>query len=112
MFRKIVALGILVICATFSRQSRADYWIRVADATQIQFLTDGGMRIYLRNLNSFDASVLGCCFNYWIDLSSDAGKAAWATILSKMQGKEHIWLYLVGASSQTIASIVIVGDFG
>ena len=110
--RQITLLWILVIGTTLSFQSHADHWIRVTDASQIQYLTDGGTKIYLRNLNSFDDTVLGCCFNYWIDVSTDAGKAAWSTILSKMEVHEHIWLYLVGTSSQTVASIVIVGDFG
>lgn len=112
MLRNLLVASGLLIGTAFSLQARADYWFRVADASQIQYLTDGGSRIYLRNLNSFDATVLGCCYNYWIDVSNDAGKAAWATVLTKIEAKEHIWLYLAGSSSQTVASLVIVGDFG
>jgi hypothetical protein len=112
MLRNLMLVGLFLVGTVFSLQARADYWFRVADASQIQYLTDGGSRIYFRNLNSFDATVLGCCYNYWIDVSTDAGKAAWATVLAKIEAKEHIWLYLPGSSSQTVASPVIVGDFG
>jgi hypothetical protein len=112
MLQKIVALSVLLLGTTFSPQSRADYWFKVNDASLIQFLNDGGTRIYLRNLDSFDSTVLGCCFNYWIDLSTDAGKAAWTTILERRRQHEEIWLYLVGTSSRTVPSLVIIGDFG
>lgn len=112
MARNIVGAAVLLLGTAFSLQAHADYWFRVADASQIQYLTDGGTRIYLRNLNSFDSTVLGCCYNYWIDVSSEAGKAAWATLLTKIETQQHIWLYLTGPQSQTVASPVIVGDFG
>jgi len=112
MLRNLCVASVLLVGTAISLPARADYWFRVADASQIQYLTDGGTRIYLRNLNSFDATVLGCCYNYWIDVSTEAGRAAWVTVLAKIEAKEHKWLYLVGSSSQTVVSSVIVGDFG
>jgi hypothetical protein len=112
MLRNVLVAACLLAGSAYSLDARADYWFRVADAGQIQYLSDGGTRIYLRNLNSFDSSVLGCCYNYWIDVSTDAGKAAWAALLSKIEAQEHIWLYLLGPQSQTVASLVVVGDWG
>jgi hypothetical protein len=94
----------LVLGAVFSLDARADYWFKVNDASQIQYLI-GSPQIYLRNLNTFDSTVLGCCYNYWIDVSTDAGKAACATLLAKIQTQQPIWIY---TSSQTVAGSATV----
>ena len=98
----------LLIGAAFSLDARADYWFKVNDASQIQYFISGP-QIYLRNLNSFDSTVLGCCYNYWVDISTDPGKAAWATLLAKMQTQQPIWIYV---ASQTVAGSVTVAWFG
>jgi len=98
----------LVLGAAFSLDARADYWFKVNDASQIQYFVNSS-QIYLRNLNTFDSSVLGCCFNYWIDISTDSGKAIWATLLAKMQAQQPIWIYI---TSQTVAGSVTVAWFG
>jgi hypothetical protein len=92
----------------FSLDARADYWFKVNDASQIQYLI-GSPQIYLRNLNTFDSTVLSCCYNYWIDVSTDAGKASWATLLAKMQAQQAIWIYI---ASQTVAGSATVAWFG
>lgn len=83
-------IAFLVLGVAFSLDARSDNWFKVNDASQIQYLI-GGPQIYLRNLNTFDSTVLGCCYNYWIDVSTDAGKAAWATLLAKMQAQQAVW---------------------
>jgi hypothetical protein len=109
MFRSILAASVLLIGTAFSLQARADYWFKVGDASQMQYLIDAGTRVYLRNLSTFDSTVLGCCYNYWIDLSTDGGKAEWATLLAKMESKEPIWVYV---TSQTVAGAVMIAWFG
>ncbi len=108
MLRIMIAAVTLVVGAAFSLPARADYWFKVNDASQIQYLI-GSPQIYLRNLNAFDSSVLGCCYNYWIDVSTDGGKAQWATLLAKIEARESIWIYV---SSQTVAGSVLVAWFG
>jgi hypothetical protein len=106
MFRNTIAAVILLIGIAFGSQAHADYWFKVNDASLIQYqilLTPS--QIMLRNLNSFDSTVLGCCYNYWIDLSTDAGKAMWATLLAKMETKEPIWVWV---TSQTAAGAVMI----
>ena len=100
--------GLLIFGAAFCLEARADYWFKVNDASQIQYMV-GSPQIYLRNLNTFDSTVLGCCYNYWIDVSTDAGKAAWATLLAKVQTQQPIWIYI---ASQTVAGSVTVAWFG
>jgi hypothetical protein len=112
MLRNIFMVGCLLLGVGFSLEARADYWFKINDASQIQFLI-GNPQIYLRNLNSFDASVQGTVpwtdYNYWIDLSTDAGKACWATLLVKMEAREPIWLYI---TSQTANGAVTIAWFG
>jgi len=85
---------------------------RFNDASQIQYFVNSAQnstQIYLRNLNTFDSTVLGCCFNYRIDISTDSGKAILATLLAKMQAQQPIWIYV---TSQTVAGSVTVAWFG
>jgi hypothetical protein len=74
----------LVMGAAFSLDARADYWFKINDASQIQYLI-GGPQIYLRNLNVFDDTVLGlllqlldrCLDGFWQSkLVHAAGKDA------------------------------------
>ncbi|PCH65678.1 MAG: hypothetical protein COC04_01335 [Gammaproteobacteria bacterium] len=39
-------------------------------------------KVYFRNLNEIDSSYLACCYNYYIDASTDEGKAVWSSFLS------------------------------
>ena|ERR1700730_12904873 len=110
MIRNLLVASMLLIGTAFSLQARADYWFRVSDASQIQYLIDSGQRVYLRNLNTFDTTVLGCCYNYWIDLSTEGGKAQFATLLAKIETREHIWIYLL---SQTVpGAVATIMDLG
>jgi len=111
MFRNSLMASVLLIGTAFSLDARADYWFKVSDASQIQYLISGsgGNQVILRNLNSFDSTVLGCCYNYWIDLTSDGGKAMWATLLAKMEAREPIWVYV---TSQTVGGPVLIAWFG
>jgi hypothetical protein len=113
MLRNIAMAAVLLIGMAFNLQARADYWFRVNDASQIQFLI-GGPRIYLRNLDTFDGSVVGdntapWGYHYWVDVSNDGGKADWATLLTKIEAKERIWVYI---ASQTVNGAVLIGWFG
>jgi hypothetical protein len=112
MLRNLWLASLLLVGTAFSVQAQADYWFKVNDASQIQYLI-GGPQIYLRNLSSFDASVQGSVpggfYNYWIDLSTDGGKANWATLLSKMEAREPIWIYII---SQTANGAVLIAWFG
>jgi hypothetical protein len=57
-------------------------YVNVSDASQLSFLIDGTGRIYLRNINSFDANALPCCWSYWIDTTTQEGKNTYALILA------------------------------
>jgi hypothetical protein len=109
MLRNLILVSLLLVGTTFSFQARADYWFRVSDASLIQYQIAPPSQVLLRNLNSFDSTVLGCCYNYWIDLSTDAGRAMWATLLTKMEAREPIWVWV---TSQTAGGAVMIVWFG
>jgi hypothetical protein len=66
-------------------------------------------RVYLRNLNTYESDWLPCCYNYWIDLSTDGGKAMFSALLAhKLSGKRlSIWK----TDPTTPGPIDIIGDF-
>jgi hypothetical protein len=70
-----------------SNAANALVWIQVNDASQIKYQTwgdpgTGAGRIYIRNMSQFDSSALGCCYNYYIDLTTPDGKAIFPIFLS------------------------------
>lgn len=103
------ALAVIIATCTLVASGPAQaavHYFRIADASQIQWLMQpdsGAARVYLRNLNQFDSSVLGCCYNYYIDLETTGGRAAWAALLSNAAQGKSIW---VSVASQTQAGVI------
>jgi hypothetical protein len=60
----------------------ADDGVTVADVTQLKWQSDPTGRIYIRNLNQWDSTFLGCCYNYYIDTTTADGKLKWSAILA------------------------------
>src|ERR1700726_2900436 len=81
----------------------ADYWFYVPDASQLKYTLGADSKVYLRNLSQFDSAVLGCCFNYWIDLTAVSGPATWATLLTKMQTQQGIWIFVGSPTAPSYA---------
>ena len=100
-----IALGLTSIGV--SVPALADYWFHVPDASQLKYTIGADSKVYLRNLNQFDSAVLGCCFNYWIDLTAVSGPATWATLLTKIEAQQGIWIFV---GSPTAPSYAYVGD--
>jgi hypothetical protein len=61
-----------------------------------QLASDG--RVYLRNLNQFDASFMPCCYNYWVDTNTPSGKAMWGAMLLKIGTEQPLYLGLSNPS--------------
>lgn len=61
--RRLMSGVVLAICGlSASVAALADYWLYVPDASQLTYVVYPDAHVYLRNLNQFDATVLGCCF--------------------------------------------------
>jgi hypothetical protein len=69
-------------------------YVYISDMSQLkwQLTTDG--KVYLRNLSQFNAGFQGCCYIYWIDTSTPAGKAIWSAVLMKIGTAQPFYLGL------------------
>jgi hypothetical protein len=105
--RRILGFALGLAGIGVSVPALADYWFHVPDASQLKYTIGADSKVYLRNLNQFDSTVLGCCFNYWIDLTSVQGPATWATLLAKIEAQQGIWIFV---GSQTAPSYAYLGD--
>ena len=86
----IVSFAIL----SFAEKSHATDYLRIDDASQIRWLVDSSGKVYLRNLDVFDNTYLGCCYNYWIDTSTEGGKIFFSVFLARVSAGQRLWISL------------------
>jgi hypothetical protein len=97
-----------VVIALSSIDAFAEFaYVIVPNASTLKWQIAGNA-VYLRNLNDYDASFLGCCYNYSIDLTVPYGKAMWATILLKMGTGAPISL---GMERTVAGPVTQIGNF-
>ena len=83
--------------------------VTVADASLIKWeLIPTGVA-YFRNLNEFDATFLGCCYNYSIDPTTAAGKSMWSTLLLKMASQRSVSLSV--NNKATAGPVLYLGSY-
>jgi hypothetical protein len=88
----------------------AEDFIYIHDMSQLKWQAHSEVPlVWFRNLHEFDASFLGCCYNYWMDISTPAGKAVWAVILMKMNNAQPF--YLSVSNKNQPGSIQYVGSW-
>ena len=103
--KSLLVLAVLVFAPT----AQASDFLRIDDASQIKWQITSNNEVYLRNLDAFDSSYLGCCYNYWFDASTGAGQSFLAALLAKAAAGTSI---NIGVVDKTIASQVnYVGDW-
>ncbi|MDP5278259.1 hypothetical protein Q9Q95_04925 [Sphingomonas sp. DG1-23] len=65
----------------------------IADnASLVQFSIYGG-KLYFRNLHAFNPEWAGCCYNYYIDLTTDDGKSMYAYFMLQYANRARIVLW-------------------
>jgi hypothetical protein len=90
---------VIVIFLMASSLSSAEDWVRVTDWNKLSWqIQSHSGRVFLRNLDAFNSEFLGCCYNYYIETSTDQGKAVWSTILSHMMTNKPL---ILGVADQT-----------
>lgn len=103
--KPLLFLPVLVLAPT----AQASDFLHIDDASQIKWQITANNEVYLRNLSAFDSSYLGCCYNYWFDASTEAGKSFLSALLAKAAAGTSID---IGVVDKTIASQVnYVGDW-
>jgi len=108
--RNSVKLVLLLPALFFGSAAHASTdFLHIQDASQIKWQITAQNRVYLRNLHEFDPSYLACCYNYWFDASTDAGKSFLSVLLAKAAAAKSIH---IGVVDKTIVSEVnYVGDW-
>jgi hypothetical protein len=79
---KAFALALVVSSALAAPVASAFSYVRVTDPTQLQYQTTGDGKIWLRNINIYNSSFQGCCYNYYIDTTTAEGKNIYAMMLA------------------------------
>jgi hypothetical protein len=101
---RTLTLALLVAC---SLPSHATDTVVVTNAAQLSWFYDATSgRVYFRNFDQFTPGFLGCCFNFYIDTSTQLGRTFWAAILLKMAGAQPINLIV---DSKGVAGPVYYG---
>ena len=104
---RTLSLAVLLVS---SLPSHAVDTVVVGNAAQLSWFYDGSSgKVYFRNFDQFNASFLGCCFNFYIDTSTAVGRTLWASILLKMAGAQPVNL-IVGAMN-TAGPVLYAGNW-
>jgi len=90
MLRRFLIGVILGGSALLVAPAWAVTYVFVPDASQLSYSTEPSGKVWLRNLNTFNSSVLGCCWNYSIDPTTPEGKNIWVLILMAMAQSQSI----------------------
>lgn len=103
---KILLSIVAVLGALTMRSAFAETWIYVPDMSQLKFQLFPGGLIYLRNLSDFSPAALGCCYNYWIDTTTQDGRNTWATMLSASAQHTPLYVGIPDGQAQGVVSYV------
>ena len=103
---KILVSIVAVLGALTIRSAFAETWIYVPDMSQLKFQLFPGGLIYIRNLSDFSAAALGCCYNYWIDTTTQDGRNTWATMLSASAQHTPLYVGIPDGQAQGVVSYV------
>ncbi len=106
--KKVLIIAVVTQLLVLGKVHASD-WITIPDMSQLSYqVTDN--KVWLRNVNQFDGTWLGCCTAYYIDLSTDSGKATWSTMLTKIATKDK---YNIGVidKTQTGSPVTFSGEW-
>lgn len=92
LVRRLPLLACLLVGLGLSVAAHAETFIWVADSSQIKYMSGQDGKVYIRNLSEFSSSALGCCYNYWIDTTTQGGRNDFALLLSAMA--QHTGMYI------------------
>ncbi|MCC2521156.1 hypothetical protein [Vibrio coralliilyticus] len=105
--------GYLLTAVLFSSFVKAaPVYVHVSDMSKIKYQLVGDGRVYFRNLNEFNSSVTGCCYAFYLDITTDYGKSAWSTMLMKMASQKNLYLYVSESNPPTSGAPAEVTHIG
>ncbi len=89
MKKLVLKLGAVLGIFCLASPAMAYSIVQVSDASQVKILISDD-KVFLRNLDQFDSNWLGCCYNYWFDLTTETGKSHYAYFLLRYASGEPI----------------------
>jgi hypothetical protein len=95
-----------VITLLFLNPAHADDAVRITDASQLNWTIDSSGKVWLRNLNQFDSTFLGCCYNFYIDTTTQYGMLIWGSVQVAAVTSSPLTLYV--SSKATAGNVTIV----
>ena len=104
---KAAILSVACLLA-WSSTAHAGDGLVVPDASVLQYGVQD-YKVYFRNLNQVDSTWLPCCYNYWIDISTDNGRAQFSAFLTAKASHQKIVFWVTSKATPT--AFAIVGDF-
>lgn len=103
-----MALGMLL---AWPSSSRAADTLVIPDASMIKYVVDISGVVYLRNLNEIDPTWAGCCYWFWMDVRTDAGRAQFSAFLTARTSRQKLMIYATSKSGSQTQGLLHVGDF-
>jgi len=101
----LLAAG-LALAVGCGSPAHADDGVSISDAGSLKWVVSGS-RVYLRNLSDYDSSWQGCCYNYYIDITTDEGKAMFSALLTSYAAHLPIIIYV--ANKATTGAVTLLG---
>jgi hypothetical protein len=106
--QRLKAILAFALCGFVAQPAFAEQ-INVPNTANLQYEISSS-KFYIRNFSTYDASWLPCCYNYYIDLTTDQGRAMFSLVLTKMASAQPMSFYVV--SKATGGAITSVGYYG
>ena len=106
---KLKKMPVALAALLFSQLAVSSDYVLVPDMSRLQYQIFQN-RVNIRNMVEFGSTWQGCCDKYYVDLSTNEGKAMWSTMLAKMLAKESLYL---GVDDKTVpqSRITFIGNW-
>lgn len=108
MMRRLFRVAVALALVSLPRMAAAET-LQVNDASQLKWSIYAG-KAYFRNFNEIEGSWQGCCYAYYIDLSTDEGKAMFSVFLTRNAARQPITFWVVDKTANP-SQIAQVGDW-
>jgi hypothetical protein len=103
------AAALSLCLTTIGSAAHAAESLVVPDASVLQYGVNDNGRVYFRNLDQVNASWLGCCCNYWIDLSTETGRGQFSAFPTAKASHSRVAFFI--ADKTVMSAFIMVGDF-
>jgi hypothetical protein len=114
MKRKLVLLVSMALSQLWVNPSAhaAAKYVYLDDVSRLEYQMGSDGVVWFRNLNEFDGAVTGCCYAFYLDTTTGAGKNIWALILMKMASAGSLHVHVTEANPPASGNPAIIDQAG